>query len=154
MGDKLSLDFPPIRLRWLAPAQHTRTSTQFYLAKTTSHISPNSKKHFLYHAACMSSLVNLWVHQRNSINTTPPIDIVSGVRHSHVLLLKLSFYHSQGPDIGESRNHVLHRRQSDFRLQPTSSLSSLLFVSILSNATLLWPKGEKIHCHLFLSSTA
>lgn len=82
---------------------------------------------------------------RNSLNTTPPTEGTYSQRGSMTASYFSSnhFYHSQGPDTVESSNHVLHRRQPDFRLQHTSSLSSLLFVSILSNATPAWPKGKR-----------
>lgn len=62
------------------------------------------------------------------------------------------FYDPQGL-LGGSSNHVLHHGHPDFGLQSTSSLSlspvCLHFVQRYTRVT----QGEKIHCHLFLSST-
>lgn len=144
MSDKLSLDFPPTLVSCQAPAQQMRTHcTLLWLAKTTSHILPNRKKS----TSCVMQPTCQWWwlicgSTGGILNTTPPAEWTYSQKRSMTVSC-FPGYHFYHPDIGESSNHALHHRQPDFRLQRTSSLSSLLFVSILSNATPSWPRGKR-----------
>lgn len=109
------------------------------------------KLHFLFHAVFMSELVYLRVHWENNLNKSPPTESTYSQRRDMDLSNSFGhqFYHPQCHNIGKNSNHDPHQ---DSWLLHTSSLSSLLFDSILDNASAAWPKGGKIHCHLFLSS--
>ena len=109
--------------------------------ETTSHILANRKEHFLCHAAYMSVAVNLRrspVEEQPKHNSTRRMNLFPEEEHDCVLF-SYRLYH---PDIGESSNHVLHRRQPDLRLQRTSSLTLSCLSPLCSTLHPRDPRGK------------
>lgn len=130
---KVSFSSPPVRTQ-LQSSSSIHESPQHEVTETASIILPKREQHFLFHAAYMSELVILWVHREDNLNKSPPTESTNSQWRSMDVSNSFGhqFYHPQGHNIGKSVNHVVHH---DSRLMHTSSLSSLLFDSILSNAT-------------------
>lgn len=109
---------------------------------------------FLYHAAYMSEMVNLWVHREANLNKSPPTESTYSQGRSMDVSNSFGhqFYHPQGHNTERSVIITSPIMTLDSCTLPLWALFCLTpFCPTLQQPD---PRDSysKIHCHLFLSS--